>query len=143
MSSPPPKPVVGVGVFLLKGNKVLLGRRRTAVGYGTFALPGGHLEFGETFSECAAREVREETGLEINGAEFLRVTNTVLSQPKPTQLIAILMRASLADADQAAINAEPDKCDGWDWYDWDHLPTPLFPVLEAAVLQGLNPFPPK
>ncbi|KAL8549362.1 hypothetical protein ACS0TY_008265 [Phlomoides rotata] len=47
--SSPPKPDVGVGVFLLKGNKVLLGRRRIPVGYGTFALPGGRLEFGESF----------------------------------------------------------------------------------------------
>ncbi|XP_057809953.1 nudix hydrolase 1-like [Salvia miltiorrhiza] len=143
MSSPvaPPKPVVGVGVFLLKDNKVLLGRRLTAFGYGTFALPGGHLEFGETFSDCAAREVKEETGLEISGAELLTVTNTVLSQPKPVQLIAILMRAALADADQTAINAEPDKCEGWDWYDWEHLPTPLFASLETAISQGLNPFP--
>lgn len=87
--------------------------------------------------------MKEETALEISGAELLTVTNTVLSQPKPTHLIAILMRATLADADQTAINAEPDKCDGWDWYDWDHLPMPLFSSLETAILQGLNPFPPK
>ncbi|KAH6822494.1 nudix hydrolase 1 [Perilla frutescens var. hirtella] len=141
MSSPPI--VVGVGVFLLKGNKVLLGRRRTAVGYGTFALPGGHLEFGERFEECAAREVKEETGLEISGAELLTVTNTVLSEPKPMQLIAVLMRGELADGDRTAVNVEPEKCDGWDWYDWDDLPKPLFHSLQNAILQGLNPFPPK
>lgn len=49
MSSVVPKQEIGVGVFLLKANKVLLGRRRTAIGYGTFALPGGHLEFGQPF----------------------------------------------------------------------------------------------
>lgn len=38
---------VGVEVFLLKGNKVLMGRRRTAIGNGYFAVPGGHLEFGQ------------------------------------------------------------------------------------------------
>ncbi|KAL0446936.1 UNVERIFIED_CONTAM: Nudix hydrolase 1 [Sesamum latifolium] len=140
MSSPPPKPEVGVGVFLLKGNKVLLGRRRTAVGRGTFALPGGHLEFGESFEACAAREVKEETGLDIAGIEFMTVTNNVVSEPKPVQLIAVLMRAALADPDQAPINLEPEKCDGWDWYDWNDLPQPLFGPLETAIGRGLNPF---
>ncbi|XP_049404763.1 uncharacterized protein LOC125868181 isoform X10 [Solanum stenotomum] len=41
----PPMPKVGVAVFLLKGSKVLLGKRLSAVGHSTFALPGGHLEF--------------------------------------------------------------------------------------------------
>ena len=40
------EPKVAVVVFLLKGRKVLLGRRRSAVGHSTFALPGGNLEFG-------------------------------------------------------------------------------------------------
>lgn len=43
---PVPVPKVGVAVFLLKGKKVLLGRRLAAIGHSTFALPGGHLEFG-------------------------------------------------------------------------------------------------
>ncbi|KAL3831103.1 hypothetical protein ACJIZ3_019905 [Penstemon smallii] len=137
-----PKPEVGVGVFLLKGNKVLLGRRRTAVGHGTFALPGGHLEFGESFEDCAAREVKEETGLDITGIEIMTVTNNVLSEPKLVQLIAILMRASLVDPNQIPVNLEPEKCNGWDWYDWNDLPKPLFGPLETAFRNGLNPFPP-
>ncbi|GER29841.1 Nudix hydrolase [Striga asiatica] len=140
MSSSPPKPEVGVAVFLLKGGRVLLGRRRTAVGCGTFALPGGHLEFGESFEDCAVREVKEETGLDITEIEVMTVTNNVLSEPKPLQVIAILMRAKLADPNQTALNLEPDKCDGWDWYDWDNLPSPLFGPLKTAVVNGLNPF---
>lgn len=42
-----PVPKVGVAVFLLKGKAVLLGKRRSSTGHGTFALPGGHLEFGQ------------------------------------------------------------------------------------------------
>lgn len=39
-------PKVVVVVCLLRGNKVLLGRRRSSLGDSTFSLPGGHLEFG-------------------------------------------------------------------------------------------------
>ena len=41
---------VAVVVFLLRGEKVLLGRRRSSVGHSTFSLPGGHLEFGLSLS---------------------------------------------------------------------------------------------
>lgn len=141
MSSPSPK--VGVAVFLLKGKKVLLGRRRSSIGHNTFALPGGHLEFGEKFEECAAREVREETGLEIDNIEFLTATNNVFSnEPKPpVHIVCIFMRAELSDPDQLPQTLEPDKCDGWDWYDWNDLPKPLFEPLEIMVHTGFCPFP--
>jgi 8-oxo-dGTP diphosphatase len=45
-------------------------------------LPGGHLEHGESFAECAVREAREETGLEISGIEVVRVTNDVFDEGK-------------------------------------------------------------
>lgn len=47
---PTPVPRVAVVVFLLKGRSLLLGRRRSAVGNATYALPGGHLEFGQSLS---------------------------------------------------------------------------------------------
>lgn len=100
-----------------------------------------YLFTGESFEECAAREVKEETGLDITGMEIVTVTNNVLSEPKPVQLIAVLLRAVLSGSNQTPINLEPEKCDGWDWYDWDRLPKPLFPPLETAVLRGINPFP--
>ncbi|KAJ1386682.1 NUDIX hydrolase domain [Sesbania bispinosa] len=140
-----PVPRVAVVVFLLKGRSVLLGRRRSSVGNSTFALPGGHLEFGESFEECAVREVKEETGLEIGKAEFLTVTNNVmLEQPKKCHYVTIFMRAVLADdaqEKQVPQNLEPDKCDGWDWYDWAHLPHPLFGPLDKMVKGGFDPFP--
>nr|XP_023882175.1 geranyl diphosphate phosphohydrolase-like isoform X1 [Quercus suber]XP_023882176.1 geranyl diphosphate phosphohydrolase-like isoform X2 [Quercus suber] len=73
---------VAVVVFLLRGKKVLLGRRRSSVGHSTFSLPGGHLEFGESFEECASRELKEETGLEIKQMELLTVKNHLfLNEP--------------------------------------------------------------
>ncbi|KAH9625064.1 hypothetical protein KSS87_010554 [Heliosperma pusillum] len=135
-------PQVAVVVFLLKQNKVLLGRRRSSVGNSTFALAGGNLEFGESFEECAAREVKEETGLDIAEIELLTVTNNVfLEAPKPLHYVTVFMRAVPADLDQVPQNIEPEKCDGWDWYAWDDLPKPLFWPLEKMVNSGFNPFP--
>ncbi|KAI2915344.1 hypothetical protein CBS147343_3044 [Aspergillus niger] len=59
-------PRVGVGVFVInhKG-QLVLGQRKSSHGAGTWALPGGHLEFNESFEDCAAREVLEETGLNM------------------------------------------------------------------------------
>lgn len=44
--------------------------------------PGGHLEYGETFTECAKREVLEETGLEVGDIKFLVATNDVFGEGK-------------------------------------------------------------
>ncbi|KAL8218589.1 hypothetical protein R6Q57_021962 [Mikania cordata] len=137
-----PAPVIGVAVFLVKGGTVLLGRRRSSVGHGTYALPGGHLEFGETFEECAAREVKEETGLHIKDIQFVTVTNDVFTEAaKQLHLVAVYMRASLADPEQLPQNIEPEKCYGWDWYDWKNLPQPLFRPLETVLKSGFSPLP--
>ncbi|KAL0396844.1 UNVERIFIED_CONTAM: Nudix hydrolase 1 [Sesamum calycinum] len=132
------RPKVAVVVFLLNGNKVLLGRRHSSVGRTTFALPGGHLEFGESFEECAAREVKEETGLDIQKIEYLTAKQCLLQAS--CARLAILMRAFQADPRQIPQNLEPEKCEGWDWYDWENLPRPLFGPLETMAQTGFNPF---
>ena len=53
------KPKVGVGIMILKNGKVLLGKRKGSHGEGEFAFPGGHLEYMESFANCAKREIAE------------------------------------------------------------------------------------
>ncbi len=64
------KPKVGVGVMILRNDKVLFGKRRGSHGEGEFAFPGGHLEYMESFADCAKREVNEECGIEIDNIRF-------------------------------------------------------------------------
>ncbi|KAK6931436.1 NUDIX hydrolase domain [Dillenia turbinata] len=135
-------PRVGLVVFLLKGNKILLGRRITSIENSVYCLPGGHLEFGESFEECAAREVKEETGLDIEKIEFLTVTNNMFKKGrKPCHYVTIFMRAVSADPGQVPENVEPNKCVGWDWYEYTNLPKPLLAPLEQLVQAGFDPFP--
>ncbi|KAI3763915.1 hypothetical protein L2E82_13913 [Cichorium intybus] len=135
-----PAPEIGIAVFILKDDKTLFGRRRSSsIGAYTYALPGGHLEFGESFEECAAREVKEETGLDIKNIELLTTTNNVLSDK--VHLVAVFMRAFLSDPEQTPQNLEPDKCEGWVWHDLKNLPEPMFGPLREMLRGGFNPFP--
>ena len=59
----PARPLIGVGVVLFRGDRVLLIRRATPPLLGAWSFPGGRQELGETVEEAGRRELREETGL--------------------------------------------------------------------------------
>lgn len=59
-------PVAGVGAVVWKGGAVLLVKRANPPRAGSWSLPGGKQHAGETVDEAASREVREETGVEID-----------------------------------------------------------------------------
>ncbi len=129
------RPKVGVGVLVFNdSNQLLLGQRSTSHGEGDFGPPGGHLEFGESFEECAIREVKEEVGFEIAKPSFLSLTNDVFVDTKK-HYISIFMCASFSK-EQEVINMEPEKVESWEWYNLDDLPKKLFLPLNTLVRQG-------
>ncbi len=127
---------VGVGVLILRDGKVLLGERKGSHGEGTWALPGGHLEFGETITECAAREVLEETGLSIKNIGHAGFTTDIFSDLEK-QYVTLFAIAHNPIGDPETL--EPNKCAGWHWFSWDTLPRPLFAPLESLIAQGYVP----
>lgn len=61
----PPRPIVGIGIAVLRSDAVLLVRRGKAPNAGSWSLPGGAQELGETAETAARRELLEEAGLEV------------------------------------------------------------------------------
>ena len=74
------KPQVGTAIIITRDDKVLLMKRKGAHGTGTWSTPGGHLDFGETLDGCAAREAKEEVGLDVTDIRFRTVTNDVFEE---------------------------------------------------------------
>jgi 8-oxo-dGTP diphosphatase len=127
------RPKVGIGVVVIRAGKVLLGKRKGAHGAGEFAGPGGHLESLESFADCAIRETLEETGIEIENVRFLCVTNLRTYAPKHYVDIGVV--ADWKSGEPQVL--EPDKVEGWDWYNMDNLPAPLFGV-EPYYIEALK-----
>lgn len=130
-------PRIGVGVIVLREGLVLLGLRQGAHGSGTWAFPGGHLEFGETIEACALREVREETGLVIDGLSRGPYTSDVFGA-EHRHYVTLFVEAANAVGEPRVL--EPDKCQGWRWMRWDELPAlPLFQPLATLHRSGWRP----
>jgi 8-oxo-dGTP diphosphatase len=119
----------GFGVLMLKDNKILLGKRHEDPdkadselhGGGTWTMPGGKLEFGETFEEGAKREVLEETGMILNEAKVICVNNDKI--PEAHFVTIGLFSENFSGKEEVM---EPDEITEWKWFDLNSLPAPLF-----------------
>jgi 8-oxo-dGTP diphosphatase len=121
---------VGVAVLIWRGDQVLLTRRKGSHGAGTWVPPGGHLDMGESFEDCAIREVREETGVTISEPRFLAVTNDIFVD-EGKHYATIWMEAK-HEAGEARINA-PREMSDLGWFAWSALPQPRFLAFEQYL----------
>lgn len=132
------QPGVGTGIILQNNEgKILLGLRKGKHGPRTWGCPGGGLEFNEDLKESAAREVKEETAIAVTDLEFLTITNDRFKE-EGIHNITIWFSAS---TNQEPKLQEPNKCERWEWFDKNNLPSPLFlpdqNLLETGLLNNL------
>src|SRR3974390_1247646 len=73
----PEKPVVGVGGVVIERDQVLLIRRGTEPLLGQWSIPGGTLELGESLQAGVARQLLEETGLEVRVLDLIEVFDRI------------------------------------------------------------------
>jgi 8-oxo-dGTP diphosphatase len=132
---------VGCGVLLLKNGKVLLGKRNEDPekassllnGAGQWTMPGGKLEFGETFEEGARREVMEETSIRLNSARVIAVNNDIV---ETAHFVTVGLLSE--DFEGEAKVMEPDEITEWGWFDLDSLPKPLYFPSEEILKNYLQ-----
>lgn len=116
------RPLVGIGVMILKEQGVLLLKRKGSHGEGEWCLPGGHLKFGETFEECAKREVLEETGLEVKSFKLISVSNDLrYLKTDNKHYVTIGIIADYQGGEPQIM--EPEKASAIGWFSLDNLPS--------------------
>ncbi len=134
-STPRDRPLIGVGVIVIKGNRVLLGKRKNSHGAGAWAFPGGHLEFNETIEGCAEREVMEETGLRVKNVRRGPFTNDIFTEENK-HYVTLFVMADHASGEPEA--KEPDKCEKWVWSPWPPVMRPCFLPIENLIKQNFK-----
>ena len=120
---------VGFGVLILRNGRVLLGRRHDDPekassllnGAGKWTMPGGKLEFGETFETGAKRETLEETGIQLNNLRVICVNNDMV---ETAHFVTIGLICDDFTGEPKV--CEPDEITEWHWFDLDNLPSPLY-----------------
>jgi 8-oxo-dGTP diphosphatase len=121
---------VGVGIVIRRKDEILLVRRRNVHGDGSWSTPGGHLDPGESPEECAVREAREETGVEVGSVRFLAITNDVFEKEALHYLTVWMEGDYLSGTETVAEEYEVSEVA---WYAAHSLPDELFLPLQNLI----------
>ena len=116
---------------------VLLMKRGPKAGneVGAWMIPGGTVEFGETLRDAIMREVKEETGVEIEIDGHLPAYDHILKAEKQhwvTNVFPAHIKRGIPEI------KEKDKCDEMNWFALDKLPTPLAEATKGVVAYFLE-----
>ncbi len=117
----PQYPVIGVGTVVWDGDRVLLVRRGRPPRQGQWSLPGGAQQLGETVAEAARREIREETGLEVEVGEIVTTVDLIERDDRGRVRYHYTLIDFTAEAASSALVPGDDAADAR-WFTLDQLP---------------------
>ena len=130
----------GVGVLVLKGDEILLGKRNSDPekasselhGEGTWTMPGGKIRFGERAIDAASRELLEETGMYAGKLELVSLSDEITND---AHFVTIGFLCKNYRGEPKAM--EPNEIVEWKFFPKNRMPSPIFsPSLK--LLQNYN-----
>jgi len=126
-------PRVGSGMIVYNDQgQILMGKRLSKYGFGTWNNAGGKVEFGEDPMTAAIREAKEETNADVSRVEFLGYFNDqeVYEEGIVRHWVTLMFAGYCTNPEQVT-NVEPHKHSDWKWFDLDKLPEKMWePMLE-------------
>jgi len=128
------KLLVAVYLIFRDGDKILLLKRaNTDYRDGWYSLPSGHINGGEPAARAAAREAKEEVGVDIDSADLhlVHTMHRYSEDPEPHEKIDLGFE--VAKWRGKLINAEPEKCSGLMWAAVDALPEKTIPEIRMIL----------
>ena len=125
--------IVAAYLILQKENRVLLLQRQNT-GYhdGNYSLVAGHVETGETFTECIIREGKEEAGIRLSAAD-LTVAHVMHRKSKTDSSERVDVFFTTKQWTGKIKNMEPEKCAQLKWFDNNALPINIIPCVRQAL----------
>ena len=134
------RPILGVGAVVIEDGKVLLVKRGKEPSIGEWSLPGGRVKLGESIRDAIAREIFEETGLDIDIGDVVEILERIFIDKKGKVKYHYLLVDFLASPKGGNLMASSDALDaaffGKDEMDLMNLPA----VTEEVILKGLDIF---
>ena len=97
---------------------------------GSYGVPAGHLDGGETAKEGCVREVKEEIGIDLK-AEDLKVVHVMHRNAIDDERVDFFMTTSSYEGEVE--NCEPNKCDDLSWFPLDSLPENVIDYVRVAI----------
>lgn len=127
---------VAVGVFIIDDDgKVFLTKRSSHATNerGTWEIPGGKVNFGETLQQAATREAKEEYGIDVELLEQFVAQNHLIPDEHQHWVPTCFLCRIIGNTKPSIM--EPDKCDEIGWFSLDELPTPLSIITKIDIAQ--------
>ncbi|NMA51155.1 MAG: NUDIX domain-containing protein [Mollicutes bacterium] len=135
------KPGIGVGVMIIKNNKILLGLRNPSKkkanselpGEGTWTMPGGKVEYMETLKNAAIRELKEETNLEATKLNVFCISDDMTDTAH-----YVTVGFMVTEYKGKLKTMEPETILEWKWFDLNELPKNIYKPSEQCIQKYLK-----
>ena len=121
-------------LILVDDGKILLLRRHNT-GYedGNYSLIAGHVEKGESFTQCIVREAKEEAGIEVDieDLQVVHVMHRNSGAESHNERVDVFFIASKWSGEIE--NKEPNKCDDLSWFNFSDIPENTIPYIREVI----------